>query len=170
VRLMNGEIWVSSEPGHGSTFSFIAEFKMALAPLSLPIPGFRGLPVMLVDGDEISRELLKQLLAGWGTELFEARNTSEALHELSEARGAGRQFSLFLINADLPDTSDLARHLRARGEGPIIFLASLKTAAISRALEGHLVQAIVMKPVLPETLSRAMETALRPAAAAARRQ
>ena len=87
VRLMNGEIWVSSEPGHGSTFSFIAEFKMALDSQTRPIPGFRGLRVMLVDGDEISRELLKQLLVGWGMEVFEAHNTSEALHELSEARG-----------------------------------------------------------------------------------
>ncbi len=170
VRLMNGEIWVSSEPGQGSTFSFTVEFMTASDLPALPTLAFRGLRVMLVDPRQSSRRILKKILAGWGAEVFEATGTSEALHELSEPAGAGGPFSIFLIDADFPETSELAPRLRERGEVPIILLTLLKTAAITRALLGHFVDAIVMKPVAAENLLCAMQTALRPATSTAQRE
>ncbi len=163
VELMHGKLGVSSEPGIGSTFSFAAEFR-TVAPDSpnLPAPAFPNARVLLVDDNRSSRRVLTQVLGGWSVEVVEASSGSEALAILANTRNDDRPFSLLVVDAAMPAMSglDLVRETRARdaSRAPVILLAGLVDGAISRAREQHLIDIVLKKPVMPETLAAALET------------
>ena len=76
VEMMRGDIWVESEAGEGSTFRFTAtfarhlgEFPAAPAAIagSLTIPTDGPLSILIVEDDEVHRELLAATLKFEGT-------------------------------------------------------------------------------------------------------
>ena len=73
VEMMNGEIFVESEFGIGSTFSFIIDFKMQACEKTNQIKGrniFRNIKALIVDDNELSREILKDQIEAFGINSF----------------------------------------------------------------------------------------------------
>ena len=65
VNLMGGEIHVRSTPGHGSDFIFTAEFGTVAVPerrLLLPSHPLHGERILIVDDNELSRNILSGML------------------------------------------------------------------------------------------------------------
>lgn len=92
VELMGGDIWVESEAGAGSAFRFTAIFglagssvKVALPPQPTPGPR-RPLSVLVVEDEDVHRELVTALLLGRGHRVITAKNGREALVELSRTK------------------------------------------------------------------------------------
>lgn len=89
VELMGGDIWVESEAGAGSAFRFTAIFGLSRT-IATP-PGHRQasagprkpLSVLLVEDEDVHRELVAALLLGRGHRVITAKNGREALLELS---------------------------------------------------------------------------------------
>jgi signal transduction histidine kinase/DNA-binding response OmpR family regulator len=89
VRLMGGEIKVSSQPGLGSTFSFeipvavAADLELERPETALRVVGLeQGQPVyrmLVVDDQEVNRRLLVKTFTPLGFEVREASNGKEAL-------------------------------------------------------------------------------------------
>ena len=82
ISLMNGKIWVESEPDRGSSFHFTASFAIAEGTgydrINLPEIFFRK-SVLIVDDNYTNRIILREMLTGWGLYSEEADNGEEAL-------------------------------------------------------------------------------------------
>jgi signal transduction histidine kinase/DNA-binding NarL/FixJ family response regulator len=93
VELMGGDIWVESEAGQGAAFRFTAQFGVQhVSPAAAAayddrgsdVPERRGpLTVLVVEDEDVHRELVAALLSGRGHRAITARNGKEALIELA---------------------------------------------------------------------------------------
>ncbi len=115
VKLMEGEIQVRSELGHGSCFQFTACFGLAgvAEPLDAPDPSIEGMRVLIVDDNATSRRVLADLLAGWNMKPVSLENGWEAL-ALLRREAQSSPFSLVLTDAHLPgmDGFEFAQEIR----------------------------------------------------------
>ncbi|MEY4503844.1 MAG: hypothetical protein RL154_136, partial [Pseudomonadota bacterium] len=86
VELMGGQIWLTSELGVGSTFSFVLpfeEFSDAMHRVSnIDFSKFENLRVLVVDDSESAREILFKYLKYWAIECYTATNSISALEIL----------------------------------------------------------------------------------------
>ncbi len=115
VGLMDGRLWVDSDPGRGSTFSFIAWFGRGghVEPCEAPW-GDRRLRVLVADGNPHAQAALVEAMSIWPVDVRTANGGHAALAAAEAALGANA-LELAIIDASLPgiDGFELAARLRA---------------------------------------------------------
>lgn len=87
VRLMGGELWVRSEPGHGSVFGFSLPLPETQVPLIethqhrvLGLePGQAAMRILVAEDNPDNQELIASLLTGVGFEVRVAENGQRAV-------------------------------------------------------------------------------------------
>ena len=122
AALMGGEVGVVSREGSGSTFWFTAHLKISSAqPGStrlLPDAAVRGQRILVVDDNLTNCKVVKGQLQRCGALAVCVNSAAEALQRMRSERGAGRGFSLALIDHHMPDCdgADLGREINADAE------------------------------------------------------
>ncbi|MEM8640648.1 MAG: CHASE2 domain-containing protein [Cyanobacteria bacterium P01_G01_bin.54] len=123
VRLMGGEIQVSSELGQGSEFSFTIELPLAADWIqrqgesegSARIVGYEGdrRQILVVDDRQESRAVLANLLEPLGFNVIEAENGQMGLEKLRS-----QQPDLVIADLIMPviDGSEFLRHIRSSAD------------------------------------------------------
>lgn len=140
VELMGGEVGVTSAPGTGSTFWFVVKLARAGQPraalpaqVELPLDDiawhFAGKRLLLVDDDQVNREVALAMLSATGMQVDVAENGLEAVRAVRE-----RDYAAVLMDVQMPymdgmQATRLIRTMPDRAGLPVI-------AVTANAFEG----------------------------------
>jgi signal transduction histidine kinase/DNA-binding NarL/FixJ family response regulator len=168
VEMMRGDLWVESDAGEGSTFRFTATFATAEAgdvaasqPVSPAAAADRKavLSVLVVEDEDVHRELLAALLSARGHQVVTARNGREALQEL-----AGTAVDLVLMDLQMPEIDGFQAAATIRGweratsgHIPIIGMTASAVADEQARCRAVGMDLFISKPISRDALFRAVE-------------
>ncbi|MBN9663908.1 MAG: response regulator [Acidobacteria bacterium] len=106
VQMMQGRLWLESEPGRGSTFHFTARYHQPAdnAPghsTRNPVC-LRGKRVLVVDDNATNRQILHETLSGWGMLPEMACGVDSAMGILQPAQPLQPPLSLVITDCHMP--------------------------------------------------------------------
>ncbi|HWR96153.1 MAG TPA: response regulator, partial [Arenimonas sp.] len=163
--LMDGDIQVSSEPGHGSTFTLNLPLELAadnvpaVETAAQDATAARSAErILLVEDDETIVLVVSELLAAHGHQVVSAKNALEAL-----ALTAQNAFDVIFCDVDLPGMSglELTRVWRKQGvQTPVIALTARTQADVEALCLEAGMSAFLRKPVSGRQLQQAVATAV----------
>ncbi|HYL35536.1 MAG TPA: response regulator [Bryobacteraceae bacterium] len=166
VQLMEGNMWLESAPGKGSTFFFTVwmgvatEPRAAVTPVDLP-----GLPVLIIDDNATNRRILREMTRRWGMQPEEAESGPAGLERLEEAAAQGRPYDLILLDEQMPGMGGLEviqrvrLHQALRSATILMLTSSDQTSSAGRCRQLG-VDTYLVKPVKPGELLNMIRRAL----------
>jgi two-component system, sensor histidine kinase and response regulator len=169
VGLMQGRIWVESEPGQGTRFHFTAQFGLQKLPVKLAAHrdalALRDLRVLVVDDNATNRKILIKTLTNWQAKPTEVESAVRAIATLKEAESLGEIFPLILLDAQMPEMDGfaLAEFIKRNPDwsaATIMMLSSAGQRGDAQRCRDLGVAAYLAKPVGQGELLDAITTAL----------
>jgi signal transduction histidine kinase/CheY-like chemotaxis protein len=170
AEMMDGRIWVESEPGKGSTFHVILPLKAVDAPAEMaPAPPesettppiLEMLSILAVDDNPVNLSVVTHLLQAVGFQVTAASGGREALEALADQR-----FDLILMDIQMPEMTGpevLERMRRSAGPNLDTPAIALTADAMSGGADRYRAQGFhghVTKPIQPAVLLAAISAAM----------
>ena len=160
VEMMGGDISVKSKPGEGSAFTFTVKLGISediQARNYQPASELRDMRVLVVDDNEVAREILEAYLDSFGYKVTTATHGAEALEILTSAE---EHFQLILMDQVMPGMSGLEtiNIIREKSDSignPKIILISAFIGDMKQPAE---VDVLLPKPVNPSVLFNSIMT------------
>ena len=172
VELMDGQIWIESEPGAGSTFAFTVWLGVADETGHLAVDAatdsavtdrarLAGLRLLLVEDHEINQQVARELLEGAGARVAIAGNGRLAIERLVQGPPEA-PFDVVLMDLQMPEMDGFQAAIAIRSNPrfaalPIVAMtahATLEERArcVAAGMNDH-----VAKPIDPPVLFQTLE-------------
>lgn len=163
ARMMHGDIKVDSEPGKGSRFTVTVYMKLDDTS-DADLVAYNGLPVLVVDDEEISCESSCEILRGIGIDAEYVLSGEEAVRRIADASANDRKFGIVILDWKMPgkDGLETAKEIRkAVGHDISIVISSAYDWADieSEALAAG-VDAFIGKPLFKSRLIQVLREVL----------
>ncbi|HEY5609638.1 MAG TPA: ATP-binding protein, partial [Thermoanaerobaculia bacterium] len=113
IELMDGAIWVESEPGRGSAFHFTTRFQLNPQATREPRPKLSG-RVLVADDSTTSRQIVRELLGAFQLQVSEAEDGRAALSAIEAAANEGKPFSALVLDVAMPEIDGFSLLQRAQ--------------------------------------------------------
>ncbi|MGD9044121.1 MAG: response regulator [Desulfobacterales bacterium] len=154
AEMMGGEIWVESEQGRGSTFSFTANLGLGKekARRFKPSRDLRGLKVLVVDDNATSRSIFQEMLESFTFEVSMAPSGPEGIAEL-EAASKDKPFDLVIMDWKMPGmdgieaSQQIKDHKNLGKIPPIIMVTAYGREEVMQQAEHVGIEGFLLKPV-----------------------
>lgn len=158
VNLMDGDIWVESELGHGSNFIFeiVPGWGEPLPHATVADENPRQMRILVVDDASDVREYFSSVLEGFSQICDTAANGDEALMMAKRSVAQGQPYDLCFIDWNMPgmnggETAKAIRELT--GDNAVAVMISVADwSDIEDEAKSYGVNNFLAKPVMPSTL------------------
>ncbi len=160
VRLMGGQLDVSSQPGKGSVFHFRADFPYKNEASEKRKPeriDLRDMPVLVVDDNATNRLILDEILSNWGMKPTCVDGGPAALEVLKQESASENSPPLIVLDVHMPgmDGFELAEKIKENprwSSATIIMLTSAGVRGDAERCRKLNVAAYLTKPIKQSNL------------------
>ena len=168
TNLMNGDIWVESEPGVGTTMFFTAEFGIQQGDVSArrsKISELGSFRVLVVDDNSSAREILSSMLSGFGLRVDQADNGSEAIDMINMASEKDA-YELIIMDWKMPKldgieaTRLIQKNDTLRNLPTVIMVTAYGKEDASQAGKDVDISNFLTKPITPSSMFDAIQSSL----------
>ncbi|MDR0584189.1 MAG: response regulator [Treponema sp.] len=156
VELMDGRIWIESEPGKGSNFAFEITTELGKdGGKRADSPDWNGLRIMAVDDSWEVLEYFKEYARQAGIHCETAESGAEALSVIEET-GAPR-FDLVFVDWRMPEMNgiELSERIKSRfgGKVVVVMISASEWEIIETEAKKAGVDGFIPKPLFPSALT-----------------
>ncbi len=169
VELMGGQITVTSQINQGSTFKFSLPFTIREDAANTPHeadPILKHHRALVVDDNEVNRQILLERLSSWDMDVVEADNGPEALECIESDLRKERHFDVILLDMLMPDmdgiqVAEAIKEKRLVHQPKIIFATSSIRRLEDLDRQGLGISGIITKPIRKNNLHDVLTATLK---------
>jgi len=163
VELMGGSIWIESELGKGSTFSFTIQLKRGTNEkhrLLSPDITSKNVRILAVDDDRDVLTYFNEIAVDFGLMCDTAANGEEALKLIKQKSG----YNIYFIDWKMPgmDGIQLAREIKAHAtkNSIVTMISAAEWGDIAEEAKTAGVDKFLSKPLFPSTIAEMINECL----------
>src|SRR6266516_374912 len=156
VRLMGGEITVTSEVGRGSEFSFTLPFAAEVAaPRAAKLATLGDQRMLIVDNNQTNRRILRDMLATEGIKVDEASTAGEGHEAIRGAAKKRAPYDLAILDVQMPDMDGFQLATSVRADRGLARTRLLMLTSAGQRGDGERCRELDIRGYLTKPLSRA---------------
>ncbi len=153
AELMGGSIAVESSVGKGSTFTISINLPVQedIIKPKLDHLNISGLKILVIDDNEVNRDILKEQLTYWGCQCIAAPSAKVGLAVLDRAKQKNIKLDLIIVDYQMPQSNgeDFIKALKAHADHahmPTIMLSSVDRSELRQRMKALSISAFLTKP------------------------
>ncbi|MGL6194048.1 MAG: response regulator [Thermoguttaceae bacterium] len=165
VKLMGGDIYVTSVPGQGSSFFFTVMLKKNDEIPSNADFCSSNLKILIADDDDASRDYINEIVHSFTTNLVSVGSGEEAINELLNAEVSNKPFDLVLLDWKMPrmDGIETIRKIRGHAGIPdppqILMVSAYDRDECMQQAKGLGLAGFIVKPITKQSFHEAIVAA-----------